>query len=52
MLSDPDVDGIARNHREEQLRRGKIFMAVDANAIAWTRKKISDVLEISGGLSV
>ena len=32
MLSDADVDDVALNYREQQLRRGRIFVAVDTRA--------------------
>ena len=49
MLSDRDVDGVAANHLEEQLRRGRIFVTVDTQACEVMKDKVGRLLETTGG---
>ena len=49
MLSDRDVDDVAANHLEEQLRRGRIFVTVDTQACEVMKDKVGRLLETTGG---
>ncbi len=49
MLSDKDVDDVAANHLEEQLRRGRIFVTVDTQACEVLKDKVGRLLETTGG---
>lgn len=48
MLSDHDVETVAENHREAQLKRGRIFMTIDIPQSGKSRKHIETVLEQIG----
>ena len=52
MLSDQDVESVAANHRETQLKRGRIFMTVDAEASGKSREEIASLLEQNGASRV
>lgn len=45
MRSDYDVEDYARNHLEDQLRRGRIFMAVDLREYRVGRENVERLLE-------
>ncbi|WP_271077112.1 hypothetical protein [Aurantiacibacter sp. MUD61] len=49
MLTDKDVEEVAVNHLEEQLRRGHIFVSVDHSACDIPKEEIVEALETSGG---
>ena len=52
MLDDHDVEGIAANHFEQQIRRGKVFVSVDVRETEGGRKQARDILNANGGKSV
>ncbi|WP_338243548.1 hypothetical protein [Aurantiacibacter hainanensis] len=52
MLSDMDVDGMATNHQEQQLKRGRVFLAVDRRKTEVAEQKIVRVLEQNCGRCV
>ena len=52
MLSDKDVDRLATNHQEQQLERGRVFLAVDTRQAEVPGKEIAQVLEQNGGRCV
>lgn len=52
MLSDHDVDEVAANHLEEQLRKGKIFVSVDVEVCGKPKEFVGELLETSGGRRV
>lgn len=49
MLSDEDVDEIAANHLEQQLRTGKIYVSVNIEECGKARHTVEKMLETSGG---
>ncbi|MWV28933.1 hypothetical protein [Aurantiacibacter rhizosphaerae] len=49
MLSDDDVEDVAANHLEEQLRRGRIFVSVDKERCGVTSDTVGWLLETTGG---
>ena len=49
MLSDRDVEDVASNHLEEQLRRGRIFVSVDMNECGVAKEAVGELLETMGG---
>lgn len=49
MLDDPDVEGIAANHFEQQIRRGKVFVSVDVRETDLNRDDARTVLRQAGG---
>lgn len=49
MLSDLDVDEVAANHLEHQLRHGSVFVAVDREIAAVDRDELIRRLETFGG---
>ncbi len=49
MLSDRDVEDVASNHLEEQLRRGRIFVSVDINECGAAKETVGELLETMGG---
>lgn len=50
MLTDHDVDGVMAEYYDRQIRRGKLFVSVDAEAIEIPRDQIEDVLSKNGGI--
>lgn len=51
MLDDHDVDGIAANYFEQQIRRGKVFVSVDVGGDEELRAKARSALKRAGGQS-
>ena len=49
MFRDKDVDDVAANHLEEQLRWGRIFVTVDTQACVVMKDKVGRLLETTGG---
>ena len=49
MIDDHDVDGIAANYFEQQLRRGKVFVAVDIRHEHGDRDRARQLLTKAGG---
>ena len=49
MLSDKDVEDVAANHLEEQLRQGRIFVSVDMTRCGATKGTVDQLLETTGG---
>ncbi|KLE31291.1 hypothetical protein AAW00_13820 [Aurantiacibacter luteus] len=49
MLSDLDVEDYAANHLEQQLKKGRIFLATDLRLAGLEREKIVKCLETTGG---
>lgn len=48
MLNDQDVEGIAANHYEQQIRRGKVFVSVDVSETEGGREKARAILSKRG----
>ena len=51
MLDDHDVEGIAANYFEQQIRRGKVFVSVDVDYDESLREKARSILKLAGGKS-
>ena len=49
MLDDHDVEGIAANHFEQQIRRGKVFVSVDVRETGLDRDVARRLLKLQGG---
>lgn len=49
MLSDLDVDDYAANHLEVQLKKGRVFLAVDTRSAGLAQEMIVTCLETNGG---
>lgn len=49
MLSDQDVDDVALNYHEQELRRGRIFLAVDTRIADARRELAESVMAGAGG---
>ncbi len=49
MLTDKDVEEIAVNYLEEQLRRGRVFLSVDHEGCDLSAQAIGELMETNGG---
>lgn len=52
MLTDADNDNFALNHREDQLKKGRIFLAVDTQGLMLAREMVRRLFLESGGVPI